>query len=108
MEEKTLQAILVEMKAMVDNAVAELKEELTNMKAKTQEVMDVKQAAKYLELSESRVRHLVSSRDIPYFKKRESNRVYFKKSELDGWRAYRPVKTNEDIEIEANKYVLAR
>lgn len=95
---------LNEMKAMI----TQLREEIGQSKAASLDVMNVKQAAKYLNLSEDRVRHLVAERNIPHFKMKNSNRNYFKRAELDGWRAYQPVKTNNDIEQEASRYILSR
>lgn len=47
------------------------------------DVLDVKEAAKYLHCSESTVRKLMRIKQIPSF--RVANRIYFKKSLLDLW-----------------------
>lgn len=47
------------------------------------DVLDVKEAAKYLHCSESTVRKLMRTKQIPSF--RVANRIYFKKSLLDLW-----------------------
>ena len=46
-------------------------------------VLDVRETAAMLGVSVDHIRHLVSSRSIPHYKK--GTRVYFKKSEIEDW-----------------------
>lgn len=48
-----------------------------------EDVLDVKEAAKYLHCSESTIRKLMRNKQIPCF--RIAYRIYFKKSLLDLW-----------------------
>lgn len=68
-------------------------------------VLTLGEAAYYLGLSENRVYHLVSSKDIPCYKKNR-RAVYFKKSELEEWMLQNRQKSNAEIEAEAARYCL--
>lgn len=47
------------------------------------------------------IRKLVSNGEIPCYKSGKSNRNYFKRTEIDDWRAASRRKTNRELEIEA-------
>ncbi len=68
-------------------------------------VLTLGETARYLGLSEDRVYHLVSDREIPCYKKNR-RAVYFKKSELDDWMLQNRQKSNAEIEAEATRYCL--
>jgi excisionase family DNA binding protein len=65
-------------------------------------VLTTKEVALMLDLSEDRVRHLTSARDIPHY--RQGNKVYFKKSEIEEWQLERRVQTNAEINAKAATY----
>lgn len=48
------------------------------------EVLSVKEVAALISRSESRVRHLVSQREIPHYKN-DKGQVSFRKSEIESW-----------------------
>lgn len=52
------------------------------------EVLTTREASRYLGISESRIRHLCSKGLIPYHSNETRSRNYFKRSELDRWRAH--------------------
>lgn len=63
-------------------------EKLVRLNSK--EVLDVEEVALMLNVSKSRIYHLVSSRNIPHYK--QGKKVYFKKSEGSFRTAYRPMR----------------
>ena len=46
-------------------------------------ILNIKDAATYMNCSVSTIRNLVRKREIPYF--RMGIKIYFKKSKLDNW-----------------------
>lgn len=66
------------------------------------EVLNTREAALVLGITEQRVRHLTSAREIPYYKKGRDN--YYKKSELERWRLGMRIASNSDIQSEATTY----
>ncbi len=65
-------------------------------------VLDTKEAALLLNISESRVRHLVSERNIPHYK--QGRATYFKKSEIEQWQLQHRIPTNDEIRKQAVNY----
>lgn len=68
------------------------------------EVLNVAEAAILLDLSEDRLRHLVSDRKVPHYKS-ETGRVSFRKTELDTWRLGTRVPTQQEIDSQATTYI---
>lgn len=66
--------------------------------------LNVGEAALMLGISESRLRHLISEKSIPYYK--QGNRTYLKKSELEDWMLQTKVKSNAEIEQESATYAV--
>lgn len=71
----------------------------------TKEAFNVEEAAMFLGLSESRVRHLVWEKEIPYYKR--GTNVFFRKSELEDWMLQDRIPTIDEIEQEAYRYTLS-
>jgi excisionase family DNA binding protein len=71
----------------------------------SKEAFNVREAALFLGLSESRVRHLVHGRLIPHYKKGAN--VFFRKSELEDWMLQDRIPTIDEIEQEAYRYTLS-
>ena len=63
------------------------------------EALKVSEAALFLGVSESRLRHLASERRVPYYK--QGGSTYFKKSELEDWMLGQRIPTNAEIDAEA-------
>ena len=61
-------------------------------------------AAEYLGISKSYLYKLTSGGKIPHYKP-FGKKIYFDKVMLDDWVYQNPVKSNAQIEIEANKYL---
>lgn len=89
--------------------VAELAERLERIERllviSTKEAFNVEEAAMFLGLSESRVRHLVWEKEIPYYKR--GTNVFFRKSELEDWMLQDRIPTIDEIEQEAYRYTLS-
>lgn len=71
------------------------------------EVLNVKEVAVLIQISESRVRHLVSARDIPHYKN-DRGQVSFRKSEVEAWRLGQRVPTNAETDRQAETYIANR
>ena len=67
------------------------------------DVLDVEDVAILIKKSESRVRHLVASREIPYYKN-EQGQVSFLKPEIEAWRLGSRVPTSNEITQKAVTY----
>lgn len=79
---------------------------LLSMTAK--EVLSVKEVAILINRSESRIRHLVSQRDIPHYKN-DRGQVYFLKSEIQTWQLGQRIPTTTEIDqLAATHIALSR
>ena len=58
-------------------------------------VLDTSEVAMMLNISESRVRHLVSERSIPHYK--QGVKTFFRKSEIEEWQCSQRIPTNKEI-----------
>lgn len=77
-------------------------ERLVMLGSKT--VLDTKEVALMLNLSESRIRHLVSERNIPHYK--QGRITYFKKSEIEEWQLRHRIPTNDEVKQKAMTYTV--
>ncbi len=68
----------------------------------TKEVLNTADVALLLDVSESRIRHLTSAREIPYYK--QGGRTYFKKSDIEEWQLSQRIPTNQEIKRMATGY----
>jgi excisionase family DNA binding protein len=67
------------------------------------EILNLERAAEYISLSKSAIYKKTSERNIPHFKK--GKKLYFKRSELDEWLTQNRIKTNSEIDQQANNYI---
>lgn len=79
-------------------------EKLVRLNSK--EVLDVEEVALMLNVSKSRIYHLVSSRNIPHYK--QGKKVYFKKSEIKEWQLQDRIPTNAEIDSKASTYIVTK
>lgn len=70
----------------------------------SKEVLTTSDVALLLNISESRVRHLASAKEIPYYK--QGGRTYFKKSEIEEWQLSQRIPTNKEIKRRATTYTV--
>ncbi len=68
------------------------------------EVLSVKEVAALTGRSESRIRHLVSQREIPHYKN-ERGQVSFVKSEIDAWRLGTKIPTAAETNSLASTHI---
>lgn len=67
------------------------------------EVLNVNDLTILLNLSRSRIYHLISAREIPHYKK--GRLVFFKKAEIEEWLLQDRILTNQELEDKAATYV---
>lgn len=67
-------------------------------------VLDTSEVAMMLNLSESRIRHLVSSKEIPHYK--QGTKTYFRKSEIEDWQCSKRIPTNKEISSIATTHIV--
>jgi hypothetical protein len=53
------------------------------MDSNERQMLNVEQAAKFLDMSVSAIHKLTASRRIPFFRRKFSNRLFFKRADLD-------------------------
>ena len=96
------------------NAIEELLKKTINddkgsavvMNAVAPDVLNLNQASEYISLSKSAIYKKTSDRTIPHFK--QGKKLYFKSSELNEWLTKQRILTKDEIEKEADKYILRK
>ena len=68
-------------------------------------ILSFDEASLYLNLSKSYLYKLTSGGLIPHFKP-QGKMLYFEKEQLEAWLRQNPVKTQTQIEEEAQRYIL--
>jgi len=86
---------------VIINKLEEISEQL---KAQRNKPFTFNEAAAYLGISKSYLYKLTSGGKIPHYKP-FGKKIYFDKVMLDDWVYQNPVKSNTQIDIEANKYL---
>lgn len=93
---------------MVTNAIEEMNlkldriERLTLLAAKP--VLDIEEAALFTGFSVGHLYRLTSGKGIPHYKK--DRKLYFKKTELEEWMLESRILTNDEIDAQAQAYIL--
>lgn len=67
-------------------------------------VLTTSEVSLMLGISESRIRHLVSEREIPHY--RQGNKVFFRKSEIEHWQLAQRIPTNSEINSKATTHIV--
>lgn len=65
------------------------------------DVMNTNEIASYLGVTPGHIRRMVSTGEIPCYKSENSNRNFFRRAEIDDWRAQNRQKTNQELHTEA-------
>ena len=73
--------------------------------AELENVLSFEEASRFLTLSKSYLYKLTSGNLIPHYKP-QGKMLYFERAELEAWLRRNPVKTQAQIEAEAQQYVL--
>lgn len=84
-----------------DRLESAIRELLSRQSPSFKDVMDTNEIAEYLGVTPGHVRKLVSNGDIPCYKSGGSTRNYFKRTEIDDWRAQTRRRTNRELGVEA-------
>jgi len=90
----------------------EILTKLTNLenlikKGQTEKPLTFNEAVQYLDISKSYLYKLTCKNKIPHYKP-QGKKIYFDKSELDAWLLMNPVKTETEVEQEADNYIVNR
>lgn len=88
----------------ISSQIQELKTLLTQQQEKP---MCLEDATKYLDISKSYLYKLTCKNAIPFYKP-NGKKIYFSKSDLDNWIMRNPVKSAEQIEEVAEKFVQSK
>lgn len=75
-------------------------EKLEVMAALSKNVLSIDEVALLTGYSVKYLRLLISKRDIPYY--RRGNRLFFCRSEVEGWMLGQRVPTNEEVMLKVN------
>ena len=89
------------MEKSIEMRVAELEKQVFH----TKNVLSFEEASRFLNLSKSYLYKLTSGNLIPHYKP-QGKMLYFERAELEAWWRRNPVKTQAQIEAEAQQYVL--
>ena len=90
----------------MDKTLEKRVEELEQMLFLTKNVLSFDEASKFLNLSKSYLYKLTSGNLIPHYKP-QGKMLYFEKADLEAWLRQNPIKTQMQIEQEAQRYILA-
>lgn len=80
--------------------------ELENLVLHSKNVLSFEEASRFLNLSKSYLYKLTSGNLIPHYKP-QGKMLYFEKADLEAWLRQNPIKTQMQIEQEAQRYILA-
>ena len=86
-------------------SIEERIEELENLIYLSKNVLSFEEASRFLNLSKSYLYKLTSAGGIPHYKP-QGKMIYFEKTALEEWLRQNPVKTQEQIAQEAQRYLL--
>jgi len=92
------------MEAIIERLNA-IERKLEELAALNKETLNLKEAARYLNMSCSHLYKLTSAKEIPHYKPR-GKQVYFEKRELDKWLLQNRQTTKAEIEQAAIDYVV--
>ena len=90
------------METSIEKRVAELE----NLVFLSKNVLSFDEASKFLNLSKSYLYKLTSGNLIPHYKP-QGKMLFFERADLEAWLRQNPIKTQAQIEQEAQKYILS-
>ncbi|MCB9308439.1 MAG: helix-turn-helix domain-containing protein [Lewinellaceae bacterium] len=94
---------------MQDNLIldklTEIANKLSEQNILQKTVLNLSEAANYLDISESHLYKLTSSRQIPHFCP-QGKKLYFRRDELDTWLQRNRQDSSEEIEKQAVNYLI--
>lgn len=90
----------------MDKTLEKRVEELEQMLFLTKNVLSFDEASKFLNLSKSYLYKLTAGNLIPHYKP-QGKMLFFERADLEAWLRQNPIKTQAQIEQEAQKYILS-
>ncbi len=94
---------------MLENVIIQKLDELGKMiesqSLLSKDVLNLNEAASYLDVSQSHLYKLTSTKRIPHFCP-NGKKLYFKRTELDEWLLSNRQTTSDDIDKMATNYIL--
>ena len=94
------------MRAAIQEMTARLERMESLLKASVRDVMTTRETAEWLGISAGRLRHIMTAREIPCYKK--GGKAYFRRSELEDWFCSDKVMTRDDVEHAAGLVMTRR
>jgi len=95
----------------MDNNILErlnaIERKIEELAALNKDVLNFKEAARYLDVSRSHLYKLTYTKQIPHYKPR-GKQVFFERKELDQWLLQNRQKTKAEIEQAAIDYVVVK
>lgn len=70
------------------------------------DALNSKEAAMLLGISYQGIIQMTHNKRLPHYK--QGKRLYFSRKELEGWMLSNKIKTKEEIELEASKYLIRK
>lgn len=97
----SLPQVVQELNTKIDNITMLL--ESANPAEKKKDLLNIQEAAEFLNLSKSTLYNKVNKRELPVMK--QGNRLYFSRMELTGYIKSGKVLSDREIEDQANNYL---
>lgn len=91
--------------SLILDKLTEIANKLSEQNMLQKAVLNLNEAAKYLDISESHLYKLTSTRQIPHFCP-QGKKLYFKREELDQWLLRNRQTASEEIDRMAADYVI--
>jgi excisionase family DNA binding protein len=92
------------MENLILKRIENIEELIKNQKILLKEVLNLNEAAKYLDISKSHLYKLTSRKEIPHYCP-QGKRLYFKKTELDQWLTRNRSASLAELETKAANYL---
>ena len=89
---------------MEEEILKEIKEIKRTLLIYTKEALTTEEVALFTGLSKDRIWHLANSGELPYYKSKK--RLFFKKSEIEGWMLRNRIAPDNEIEEQAVGYII--
>ena len=90
--------------ALILEKLSQIEQKLQEQNILQKAVLNLNEAATYLEVSPSHLYKLTSTRQIPHFCP-QGKKLYFNRHELDAWLQRNRQTTSEEIDKEAANYI---
>lgn len=98
--------IILERLDTIENLIKSLKKIDPVASSPVNEILNLNEAAVYLGLAKSTLYKMTSCRLIPHSK--IGKKIFLRRNELNDWISTHRIKTNTEIEQEADEYILKR